>query len=61
MPTDTRPRWTRRRQTSSSSSPGRPSRSWRTATSTGVKVILFLIVLTALLYAYKRKVWAKVH
>ena len=28
---------------------------------TGVKVILFLIVLTALVYAYKRKVWAKVH
>ena len=28
---------------------------------TGVKTILFLIVLTALLYAYKRKVWAKVH
>jgi ubiquinol-cytochrome c reductase cytochrome c1 subunit len=28
---------------------------------TGVKVILFLIVLTVLLYAYKRKVWAKVH
>ncbi len=28
---------------------------------TGVKVILFLIVMTLLLYAYKRKVWAKVH
>jgi cytochrome c1 len=28
---------------------------------TGVKVVLFLIVLTALLYAVKRKVWADVH
>jgi ubiquinol-cytochrome c reductase cytochrome c1 subunit len=28
---------------------------------TGIKVILFLIVLTALLYAIKRKVWADVH
>ena len=28
---------------------------------TGVKVILFLIVMTLLLYAYKRRVWAKVH
>jgi ubiquinol-cytochrome c reductase cytochrome c1 subunit len=28
---------------------------------TGVKVALFLIVLTGLLYAYKRKVWADVH
>jgi ubiquinol-cytochrome c reductase cytochrome c1 subunit len=28
---------------------------------TGIKVILFLLVLTALLYAYKRRVWAKVH
>jgi len=28
---------------------------------TGVKVILFLIVMTLLLYAYKRKVWAAVH
>lgn len=28
---------------------------------TGVKVILFLIVLTAVLYAVKRKVWADVH
>lgn len=28
---------------------------------TGVKTILFLIVLTALLYAVKRKVWSKVH
>ena len=28
---------------------------------TGVKVILFLIVLTALVYAYKRRVWAKIH
>ena len=28
---------------------------------TGVKVILFLLVLTGLLYAVKRKVWAAVH
>lgn len=28
---------------------------------TGVKVMLFLIVLTGLLYATKRKIWAKVH
>jgi len=28
---------------------------------TGIKTILFLIVLTALLYAWKRKVWANVH
>jgi ubiquinol-cytochrome c reductase cytochrome c1 subunit len=28
---------------------------------TGVKTVLFLIVLTALLYAVKRKVWAEVH
>lgn len=28
---------------------------------TGVKVVLFLIVLTALLFAYKRRVWADVH
>ena len=28
---------------------------------TGIKTILFLIVLTALLYAVKRKVWADVH
>ncbi|MDH3234826.1 MAG: cytochrome c1 [Alphaproteobacteria bacterium] len=27
----------------------------------GIKVILFLIFLTGLLYAYKRKVWAKLH
>ena len=27
----------------------------------GIKVILFLIVLTALLYALKRRIWAKVH
>jgi ubiquinol-cytochrome c reductase cytochrome c1 subunit len=28
---------------------------------TGVKVVLFLIVLSGLLYAYKRKIWADVH
>ncbi len=28
---------------------------------TGIKVVLFLIVLTALLYAYKRRIWADVH
>jgi ubiquinol-cytochrome c reductase cytochrome c1 subunit len=28
---------------------------------TGVKTILFLIVLTGLFYAWKRKVWAEVH
>ena len=28
---------------------------------TGLKVMLFLIVLTALLYATKRKVWAHLH
>jgi ubiquinol-cytochrome c reductase cytochrome c1 subunit len=28
---------------------------------TGIKVMLFLIVLTVLLYLYKRKVWADVH
>lgn len=28
---------------------------------TGIKVILFLVVLTAMLYAVKRKVWADVH
>ena len=28
---------------------------------TGVKTILFLLVLTAMLYAVKRKVWADVH
>ena len=28
--------------------------------SLGVKVILFLIVLTAMLYALKRKIWADV-
>ena len=28
---------------------------------TGVKTILFLIVLTAMLYAVKRKVWAEIH
>ena len=28
---------------------------------TGVKVLLFLIVVTALFYAYKRRVWAEVH
>jgi ubiquinol-cytochrome c reductase cytochrome c1 subunit len=28
---------------------------------TGVKVLLFLIVFTGLLYATKRKIWAKVH
>ena len=28
---------------------------------TGIKSILFLLVLTGLLYAYKRKVWADVH
>ena len=27
----------------------------------GIKVVLFLIFLTGLLYAYKRKVWAKLH
>jgi ubiquinol-cytochrome c reductase cytochrome c1 subunit len=27
----------------------------------GVKVVLFLIVLTGLLYAAKRKIWAKLH
>jgi cytochrome c1 len=27
----------------------------------GVKVLLFLIVLTAFLYALKRKIWADVH
>ena len=27
----------------------------------GVKVMLFLILLTAMLYAIKRKVWADVH
>ncbi|MCL6607425.1 MAG: cytochrome c1 [Geminicoccaceae bacterium] len=29
--------------------------------STGIKVMLFLIVLTGLLYAYKRRIWADVH
>ena len=28
---------------------------------TGVKTVLFLIVLTGLLYASKRKIWAAVH
>lgn len=28
---------------------------------TGVKVMLFLIILTGLLYAYKRRIWADVH
>ena len=28
---------------------------------TGVKVILFLIVLTALFYAVKRKIWSDLH
>ena len=28
---------------------------------TGVKVMLFLVILTGLLYAYKRRVWADVH
>jgi ubiquinol-cytochrome c reductase cytochrome c1 subunit len=32
-----------------------------TRKQTGVKVLLFLIVFTGLLYATKRKVWAKVH
>ena len=27
----------------------------------GVKVLLFLLVLTGLLYAVKRKIWADVH
>lgn len=29
--------------------------------STGIKVMIFLVVLTALLYAYKRRIWADVH
>jgi cytochrome c1 len=29
--------------------------------STGLKVMLFLIILTALLYATKRKIWADAH
>jgi ubiquinol-cytochrome c reductase cytochrome c1 subunit len=29
--------------------------------ATGVKVVLFLIVLSGLLYAYKRRIWADVH
>jgi ubiquinol-cytochrome c reductase cytochrome c1 subunit len=29
--------------------------------SLGVKVILFLIILTGLLYAVKRKVWSSIH
>jgi ubiquinol-cytochrome c reductase cytochrome c1 subunit len=28
---------------------------------TGLKVILFLVILTGLLYATKRKIWAHVH
>ena len=28
---------------------------------TGIKVILFLLVLTGLLYAAKRKIWAAIH
>lgn len=32
-----------------------------TRKQTGVKVLLFLIVFTGLLYATKRKIWAKVH
>jgi ubiquinol-cytochrome c reductase cytochrome c1 subunit len=28
---------------------------------TGIKVMLFLVVLTGLLYAYKRRIWADVH
>jgi len=27
----------------------------------GIKVILFLLVLTAMLYALKRKIWSDVH
>jgi cytochrome c1 len=27
----------------------------------GIKVMLFLIVLTAMLYAVKRKIWSDVH
>jgi ubiquinol-cytochrome c reductase cytochrome c1 subunit len=30
-------------------------------TSMGIKVMLFLIVFTALLYAVKKKVWADLH
>ncbi|MCP4330929.1 MAG: cytochrome c1 [Alphaproteobacteria bacterium] len=29
--------------------------------TTGIKVILFLLILTGLLYAYKRKIWADLH
>jgi ubiquinol-cytochrome c reductase cytochrome c1 subunit len=27
----------------------------------GIKVLLFLVVLTALLYAVKRQIWSRVH
>ena len=41
--------------------PGRRSRSWRSAISSASRSILFLIVLTVLLYGAKRKIWAAVH
>ncbi len=42
---------TRWRRTWRPSSPGRPSRSWRSASAPASRSILFLVVLTGLLYA----------
>ena len=40
---------------------GGASRSSRSASGPGLKVMLFLIVLTGLTFATKRKVWAHLH
>ena len=41
--------------------PGRPTRSWSQRKQIGVRVVLFLVFMTGLTYAVKRKVWADVH
>ena len=28
---------------------------------TGIKVVLFLVILSCILYAYKRRIWADLH
>ena len=61
MPTAPRRRWTRRRTTSSASWNGPPIPEMTTRKQIGARVILFLLLMTGLTYAVKRKIWSDVH
>ena len=47
--------------TSPRSSPGRRNHIWKRASGSGFQVVIFLLVLSGLLYFTKKKVWHDVH